>query len=256
MSLASIAERLNDLMFPPRCAGCGDATLQAHALCPECWRSAGFIEGPVCEHCGAPVPDATGHGQGLVCDDCVRFPPPWQRGRAALVYDGTGRRAVLALKHGDRTDLVRPLAAWMVRAGRPLLAERPLVVPVPLHRWRLARRMYNQSAELAHAIARLAGLSVCPDLLRRIRATGSQDGRSRADRFANLEGAIHVNPRHLPALFGQRVLLIDDVMTTGATLSTCARVCLDAGAAAVDVLVAARVTRNASRPVEPAFAAD
>jgi predicted amidophosphoribosyltransferase len=235
-----------DLLYPPRCAICREPTLAAQALCAACWREASFIAGSVCDACGAPQPEGPDGGRRLLCAGCRTQPPAWRRGRAALLYEGAGRRLVLQLKHADRLDLALPLTRWMARAGADLLAGSPLVAPVPLHWLRLARRRFNQSAELARHLARAAGLAYAPRLLVRTRRTPAQEGRSRAERFVNLAGAIAVRPGEAGRLAGVRVLLVDDVMTTGATLSACAEVCLAAGAAAVDVLVAARVARDAA----------
>jgi len=160
-----------------------------------------------------------------------------------MSYEGSGRRLVLALKHGDRLDLVPMLAGWMLRAGPDLVREADLILPVPLHWRRLLTRRFNQAAELARGVARAGGRRgvYAPRLLRRIRATPTQDGRNRAARLANLAGAIALAPGAERRLAGRRVLLIDDVMTTGATLDACARACLAGGAAAVDVLVSALV---------------
>lgn len=231
---------LVDLIYPPRCIGCGAEAGAAHALCPACWRDTVFTAPPGCRHCGAPVLDAPGRGGDIACEDCTRIPPGWDRGASAMLYGGGGRALVLALKHGDRLDLVPPLARWMIRAAGPILQPPALIVPVPLHWTRLARRRYNQAAELARAISRATGLPCAPRLLRRVRATGSQDGKSAEQRAANLVGAFAARP--VPA--GLRVVLVDDVMTTGATLSACAAALRAAGADRVDVLVAARVTRT------------
>lgn len=238
--LETMAKAVVDAVYPPRCVACPAPTASAGQLCAACWRETHFISGATCRRCGVPlVGEAAGMaGEEAVCESCLRHPPGWDRGAAALVYGGAGRRMVLALKHGDRLDTVRPLAAWMAAAGRELLAEADLVAPVPLHWRRLLRRRYNQSAELARAIGRLAGRPVVPDLLVRQRATSPQSG-GREARAANQADAIRLAPRRQVA--GARVLLVDDVLTTGATLSGCADVLRAAGASGVDVLVLARV---------------
>ena len=232
------------LLLPPQCLACGAEVASDHGLCPDCWRETVFLTGLVCDLCGAPLPGED-NGRPEHCDDCLRTPRPWRQGRAALLYTGAGRRLVLALKHGDRLDLVPPLAGWMQRAAGPLLVPDLLVVPVPLHRWRLVKRRYNQSALLAAALARHTGLRHIPDLLTRTRATPSQEGRDREARFANLEAAIRVTPRRAAALTGARVLLVDDVLTSGATLAAATDACLAAGARDVSVLVLARVAKDA-----------
>ncbi len=230
------------VIYPPQCMACGDRVMDENGLCPACWSGAGFIMGLVCDRCGVPLMGED-RGEPEFCDDCLTIARPWSRGRAAITYTDTGRRIVLALKHGDRLDVVKPAADWMVRAARPIVIEGMLVAPVPLHWFRLFRRRYNQSALLARAVAGRLGLGVCPDLLTRTRRTPSQDGRDREARFANLAGAIRANPRHKGRIAGRHVLLVDDVMTSGATFAACADAALAAGAAEVSVLALARVAK-------------
>lgn len=232
--------RALDVLYPPLCAACGAEVEGEAALCPACYREAWFIAGPACARCGLPTAAA-------VCDGCRAEPPVWARGACAALYQGPVRKAVLALKHGDRLEVAQAAAVWMLRVGRPLLAEADLVAPAPLHWTRLARRRFNQAGELARALTARAGQpgKAALDLLRRTRRTPSQDGRTRAGRRANVAGAFAVSRRWRGRLAGRRVLLVDDVMTTGATLSACARTLYDAGAAQVDVLALARVAREA-----------
>lgn len=177
----------------------------------------------------------------IQCDDCLTFPPAWDHGRAAVLYSGGGRRAVLALKHGDRLDMARSLAEWMARAAPELLAATDVITPVPLHWRRMVKRRYNQSAELARHLADISGKPYVPDLLIRKKSTPTQDGLSRAERHENQRGVFTVNPRHATH---KHVLLIDDVMTTGATLSACAETLRAAGNDQIDALVLARVARG------------
>lgn len=236
--LQALKAVLVDMIYPPRCLACAEATDAPDGLCPACWRDTHFIAGPTCARCGVPLIGAT---EGVdACEGCTRHPPAWERGAAALVYAGAGRRMVLGLKHGDRLDLVRPLAGWMLSAGRRLVGEAELVAPVPLHWSRLVLRRYNQSAELGRAVAALGGRRFVPDLLTRQRATRPQDG-GRDARAANQRGAFRLTARHAAAIAGRRVLLVDDVLTSGATLSGCAEVLAAGGAAGVDVLALARV---------------
>ena len=226
-------------IYPPACVACGALTDSEFALCGPCWREAGFLLGAlVCDTCGLPLP---GQDDGPVqCDDCLRRPRPWSRGRAALPYRGTGRRLALALKHADRTDLVKPMGRWLAAAARPLLADDPVLVPVPLHWTRLLRRKHNQAQLLASEVGRHLGCSVLPDALVRRKATKSLGRGGREARAAALTDAIMAHPRRGVALRGRAVLLVDDVMTSGATLSACAEAATLAGAADVRVLVLAR----------------
>jgi ComF family protein len=232
------------LVFPPACASCGAPVAEEFGLCPACWRETGFIGGLVCDRCGTPLPGED-EGRAEYCDDCLTIARPWERGRAAILYRDRGRQMVLALKHGDRLDLVRPMAGWLASAARPILVPDMLVAPVPLHWMRLFRRRYNQSALLSRAVARMLGLDHCPDLLIRARKTDSQEGKDRDTRFRNLQGAIRAHPRRRARLAGRHVLIVDDVMTSGATFAAAADACLAAGAAHVSVLALARVAKDA-----------
>ena len=237
-------QRALRLIFPPQCVSCGDLVESEFALCGPCWRETWFIAGLVCDRCGTPLPgeDSTGD---VLCDDCMRRAPPWRRGRAALIYKGNARRLILALKHGDRTDLARPGAAWLLQAARPLLAPDLLVVPVPLHRWRLLKRRYNQAALLAAGLARMAGLDYAPDALVRHKSTVLQEGMGADARFANIGGSIAAHPARGRVLDGRRVLLVDDVMTSGATFTDAARACHAAGAKDIFTLALARAVKDA-----------
>lgn len=238
------------LVYPPQCLSCGipvaSGGTEAVELCPDCWRETRFIAGLCCEKCGAPLPGdvADGDGEALLCDDCLTIARPWHRGRAAMVYAGTGRQLVLALKHGDRLDLAPALAAMLSRAVAPLIRPEMIVAPVPLHLRRLMRRRYNQSALVSARLARLHGLDHLHDLLLRRRHTPGQDHRSVSDRFANVAGAIAVNPRRAAQLAGRPVLLIDDVMTSGATLAAATETLSAAGAGAISVAVLARAVKD------------
>lgn len=235
--------RLLDLALPNRCVGCRVVIGSDGALCPACFARLDFIAAPMCGRCGLPLPTPPPDSADLVCAGCAAAPPKFAGARAALVYGGLARDIVLMLKHADRTDLARPLAQWLLRAGAPLLDRADLIVPVPLHRRRLAMRRFNQAALLAQALGRAAKLPAAVDVLRRSRATPSQGHLSAALRRRNVRGAFVVNPRCARKLQGARVLLVDDVMTTGATLDACSAVLLRAGAAEVDAVVVARVMR-------------
>ncbi|WP_170469756.1 ComF family protein [Ruegeria arenilitoris] len=232
------------LIYPPRCMGCGELTETDFGLCGTCWRETPFIGGTVCESCGVPLPGIA-DGHRIECDDCMKTARPWHDGRAALMYQGKARALVLALKHGDRPELARPAARWMAQAGRELFHPDMLVAPVPLHWTRLLKRRYNQSALLAQYLGKEAGLEVCPDLLLRRVRTPVLDGKTAAQRAETLENAISAHPKRVNRMQGRDVLLVDDVMTSGATLAACARVCLASGANHIFVLVLARVAKDA-----------
>jgi ComF family protein len=232
------------LLYPPQCISCAEPVISDFGLCSTCWRETPFIAGLVCDQCGMPLPGAD-TGERAICDDCMAIARPWEQGRAALMYQDNGRSLVLALKHGDRMDLARPTAVWMAKAAQPLLKPGMLAVPVPLHWFRLLRRKYNQAALLSAAIARLAGLEHCPDTLIRKRPTGTQDGRTRDGRFANLVGAFRVPDRRRNLIQGRDILLVDDVMTSGATFACGTEALMAAGARSVNVLSLARVAKDA-----------
>jgi len=232
------------VLYPPHCVSCGEEIEDAHGLCGRCWAETPFITGHVCDHCGAPL---LGEADGArdLCDDCLITTRPWARGRATLAYGENARRMVLALKHGDRLDLVPPAARWMARSARDLVGPDTIVVPVPSHWLRIVQRRYNQSAELARALAREMELSVAPNALIRARRTETQEGKGHVARFDNLRDAIRPHPKRGRDLEGRPVLLVDDVMTSGATLAAAAEACRDAGATSVHTLVLARAVRDA-----------
>jgi ComF family protein len=231
------------VLYPPQCISCSAPVVSDFGLCAECWRETPFIAGLVCDQCGIPLPGGE-PDENVRCDDCMTIARPWDRGRAALLYRDNGRRLVLALKHGDRMDLARPAASWLRKAAAPILLPGMLVVPVPLHWLRLVQRKFNQAALLSRGIARAAGLEHCPDALVRRRSTGSQDGKTRDVRFANLIGAFAVPKRREKRIEGRDILLVDDVMTSGATFAAATEVLFSAGARSVSVLSLARVAKD------------
>jgi ComF family protein len=228
-----------DLALPPRCVGCGDRIDAAGLACARCWSKLTFITPPLCACCGAPF-DVAIEGTAR-CAQCYAAPPAFDRARAAVVYDEGSRGLILGFKHGDRLNAAPVFGAWVAQAGAELLADADIVAPVPLHRWRLLKRRYNQAALIAGQAAKRSNTAHIPDLLERARATPSQGEMGRTARIRNVAGAFRLNPRHADRVKGSRVVLVDDVLTTGATVDACARVLRRGGAARIDVLTLARV---------------
>lgn len=238
----AVGRRLLDLLLPPRCGRCGVDIAADAALCLGCWRGVRFVSEPLCEICGVPF-EVRPFG-AAICGDCLADPPPFDRARSAVLYDDATRPMILSFKHGDRLTLAPLFAAWMRAAGAGLLEEADLIVPVPLHRWRLLGRRYNQSAILSQLLGRLCGLPVVDSLLVRSRHTPSQGRKSVAQRASNVRGAFSLwnnSGGKAEVIKDCRIALVDDVFTTGATVSACTRVLRRGGARAVDVLTLARV---------------
>jgi ComF family protein len=241
--------RALDLLLPPRALDepGGRSSVQSAGLTAEAWTRIAFIEAPFCDGCGAPF--EYDMGALALCAACQGRKPAFDRARAACLYDDNSRDLILKLKHADRTDLAGLFARWIARASADILPELDAVVPVPLHRWRLLGRRYNQAAEIARPLARHARLAYLPDALLRARATQSQSGKSGSGRRRNVAGAFVVAPAWRSRIAGRRLLLVDDVLTTGATVEGCARALKGAGAARVDVAVIARVKELAGRAI-------
>ncbi|MFT3811023.1 MAG: ComF family protein [Micropepsaceae bacterium] len=245
--LGRIGRWAADALFPPQCPSCAAPTGSPSALCLPCWEKAGF-GAPACRRCAIPL-DSDLADETAECAACIARPPAYSRARAAMTYEG-GRDMVLRYKHGERTDFTPAFAAWMVRAGASVLEGADMLAPVPLHRWRLLARRYNQSALLANAIGRLSGVASLPDALVRTRATPSQGAMVSAwARRRNVLAAFAVRAGVAEAVKGRVLVLVDDVMTTGATLEAAARALRRAGAAEVRALVLARVVRPGEAPI-------
>jgi ComF family protein len=243
--LARAGGAVLDFVFPPLCIGCRATVAEPAGLCAECWQKIAFLDGPCCVCCGLPF--ELDPGPGTRCAACHADPPAFDSARAVMRYDEASRGPILALKHADRLDLVPGFVRWLDRVGRALLDDSDFIVAVPLHPTRLWGRRYNQSAELARGLARLAGKPTAPLALTRIRATPSQGEMPSAKaRRRNMRGAFQVPPERGATVKGRSVLLIDDVLTTGATVDACARALKRAGAQKVHVLALARVVRPQS----------
>jgi ComF family protein len=227
-----------DLALPPLCASCREP-VEGRGLCPSCWSKLSFITRPYCERLG--IPFAYDPGPGILSMEAIADPPSYNRARAAVRFDEISRALVHSLKYGDRLDLAPMMGRWMSRAGHEILAEADALVPVPLHWRRQWARRFNQSAMLATAISAQSGVAIAARALTRIKATVQQVGLSRSERASNVQGAFKVPEESKGAVVGRRLVLIDDVLTSGATVDGCARALNRAGAANVDVLIFARV---------------
>jgi ComF family protein len=237
--MRGVTDQLFGLLFPPVCAGCDKHVAQPGALCGACWRQVRFIEKPYCPVLGTPFSHDL--GAEILSAEAIAEPPPFDRARSVAVHEGVIRDMVHRLKYNDRTDLGPWMAGWMARAGSELLEDCDVIVPVPLHARRFWVRRFNQSAELARHVARLAGKPFDPDALKRIKTTRQQVGLGLNERVVNMRGAFKVPETQDIKVRGRRVLLIDDVYTTGATVKAAARALLRGGASNVDVLTFGRV---------------
>ena len=245
--LSAAGRRILDLGLPPLCPTCREPVADPGAVCSQCWSKLSFISRPYCERLG--IPFAYDPGPGVLSMEAIADPPSYNRARAAVRYDETARTMVQAFKYGDRLDLAPAMGRWMATAGRELLGEADALVPVPLHWRRLWSRRFNQAATLAQTVSRISDVPVAHDLLKRMRATRQQVGLTQAERARNVQGAFRVPREARGDVRGKRLLLVDDVLTSGATLDTCARILLRAGAASVDVLVFARVVQAHRAPI-------
>jgi ComF family protein len=244
---SKLTNSLANLLFPPLCVACREPVGEA-GFCAVCWSGLTLLDGPSCACCAMPF--AAELGAETLCAACLAEPPAFDRARAIFSYDDKSKGPILALKHADRLDLVPGFARWLERAGGSMIAQADLIVPVPLHPWRLWRRRYNQAAELARMLARRAGKAYAPDVLVRRRPTPSQGAMvSAAARKRNVAGAFEVPESGRAILRGKNVLLVDDVMTTGATVREAAKALKKAGAEKVLVLALAFVVRGQELPI-------
>jgi ComF family protein len=236
-----------NVALPPLCPSCREPLGLGVGLCAPCWSKLSLIEPPYCARLG--IPFTYDPGPGLLSMEAIADPPAYDRARAAVRYDEIARALVLAFKYGDRLDLAPMMGRWMARAGSMLLADADALLPVPLHWRRLWARRFNQAAALAGAISTISSVPVLHGGIARVRATPQQVGLSKTERADNVQDAFRVPAEQKAEIAGKRLVLIDDVLTSGATVDTCARALLRAGAAHVDVLVFARVVAPVRTPI-------
>lgn len=232
-----IMRPLGDVLMPPLCLGCDAPVTERQTLCAMCWKAIHFINEPFCPCCGAPFD--TPMGEGALCSTCVEHRPVYEAARSVFLYDEASKPLILRFKHGDQLHGLPMFAQWLARTGESFWQDVDGIVPIPLHRWRLLKRRYNQSALLAIALGRLVHKKVCVDALVRTRPTPPQGHFSKKQRLLNVRGAFAL--RRSMDVRGLNLVLVDDVLTSGATVNECARILLAAGAARVDVLTLARV---------------
>ena len=239
LKASAALQSIMDTLFPARCAACRELVGRHGALCSACWQNIHFIADPICFKCGLPFEYTI--GESALCGRCMEQKPVFTQARAVFKYDATSKGQLLAFKYHDKTQLAPVFGEWLAHAiAADYATKTQAIIPVPLHYSRLLGRRYNQAALLAHALGKRINLPVLPDTLQRTRKTPPQSGMSRRQRIDNMRAAFRVAPQKCPQIKGKSVILVDDVMTTGATLDACARALHDAGVPDVYVLTIAR----------------
>ncbi len=230
-----------DLILPPRCPVTGDIVDVQGMISPQAWREIAFISQPRCDCCGIPMEF---EGDDLTCVECLDNRPKFEKARAAVVYNDASRNLILGFKHGDKTHTIQAFIPWLMKAGHEILYDADYLISVPLHPYRLIARRYNQAALLADSLSGICGVKHLPFALRRVRSTPSQGHLSYSDRFRNVRSAFEVSMPYKAVLKDKKIVLIDDVYTTGATASECTKSLLQEGVASVRVLTLARVLQS------------
>jgi ComF family protein len=231
-----------DIIYPPQCLSCRVLVGAKGNLCPTCWENIQFIADPQCDSCG--VPFELDSGRNILCGQCIAKPPSYAKARAVFRYDDASRDLITGFKYSDKIYSSDDFARWMIRVGKEIIESSDLIIPVPLHRIRLFTRRYNQAALLAYSIAKHCGLPVYTNMLLRKKHTAPQASLTFKQRLINVRGAFVVNQKYIDTIADKNIILIDDVMTTGATIETCAKVLVKAGAASVNILTMARTVKG------------
>lgn len=232
-----------DAVLPPRCIATGEVVDAQGAISAKFWPDLQFIDAPFCKTCGMPFPFDMA-GEGAICAACMENEPAFHAARSAVIYNDASRKLILSFKYGDRLDAVHTFVPWMIRAGGSFLEEADVIIPVPLHPKRLRERRFNQSAVLAEEIAKRTQKTYAPDLLKRIKSTVPQKGLSRKQRLNNVKNAFGIEEKNIRFVERKRIVLIDDVFTSGATLNAGAEKLLSKGADRVSCLTIARVLKD------------
>lgn len=231
-----------DIIYPPQCLSCRKLVGQKGNLCSDCWEGIHFLSDPQCDQCGIPFEFET--GKEMLCGNCITKEPPYKKARSVFKYDDASRSLITGFKYSDKLHISDHFAKWMLRVGKEFIDEADIIVPVPLHRVRLFMRRYNQAALLSKSLGNNSGLNVCNDMLVRSKNTRPQAGLLFKQRALNVRGAFKINPKYTSYIVGKNIILVDDVMTTGATIEACAKVLKKAGAASVNVLTVGRTVKE------------
>ena len=231
-----------DIIFPPQCLSCRTSIGIGGSLCPDCWEDMSFISDPQCEICGLPFELEA--ADGILCGSCIKTPPPYQTARSVLKYDDKSRNLITNFKYGDKIHACDNFAKWMARAGKKTIENSDVITPVPLHRIRLFTRRYNQSALLTNSLKKITGIPAYNELLIRNKHTRPQVGLLPKQRKENVKGVFSLNPKYKHFIEGKSVILVDDVMTTGATIEACSKILKKSGAHKVNVLTIARTVKS------------
>ena len=238
-------QKLIDVVLPPRCPITGEIVDSQGTVSATGWKDLSFITSPYCHQCGFPFDFAQENDAAVnLCGACIANPPIYDHARSALVYNDQSRDFILGFKHGDQTHAVVAMVPWLYQAGGEFWGDTNIILPVPLHRWRLLRRRYNQAALMGAVISKRVKIPFLPDGLIRTRSTPVQGHLNASERHKNVASAFSVHPKHKDAFLGKNVVIVDDVYTTGSTVNECAKVLKRAGANKVYVLTLAKVVKT------------